>query len=107
MPKRERKRKMGSLPQTNSAATSPDRMVVSIWGPGSPRKRKGPEPGALDRYGNYDRALYPELERLISKERMSLTAAARQLANEGRVSGIGTGESRARRLAKRYRAEKL
>jgi hypothetical protein len=106
MPKRERKKKLRSLPQTNSAATSPGRMVIISWGPGSLRRGKGPVPGTLARYKEDDRKLYTELERLMDEKHMSPTAAARQLAEQNRVAGIGTSESRARRLATLYRAER-
>jgi hypothetical protein len=105
MPKRECKTKLRGLPQRNSAATPPGRWSPVLGESGSLRKRKGPVPGTLDRYGKEDRALYPELERLMHQEHMSLTAAARQLADNSKVAGIGTAESRARRLAKRYGAE--
>jgi len=64
-------------------------------------RRKGPVPGTVDRYGASDRKLYPELEQLVEKCG-SATAAARQLADEGKVEGTGTTENRARRLAGRY-----
>jgi hypothetical protein len=66
-------------------------------------RRKGPAPGKVDRYGASDRDLYTELERL-EKKCGSITAAARQLAEEDKVDGTGTStkESRARRLAGRY-----
>jgi hypothetical protein len=63
-------------------------------------------PGALDRYGEADRALFPELERIIREENLSLTAAARRLAEADKVSGIGNPKSRAQRLAARYRRER-
>jgi hypothetical protein len=68
------------------------------------RQRKGPAPGALDRYREADRSLYPELDRIRQEEHQSPTAAARQLAEAGKVAGTGTStaESRARRLARRY-----
>jgi hypothetical protein len=66
-------------------------------------RRKGPVPGTVDRYGASDRKLYPELEQLAEKCG-SVTAAARELAEQGKVAGTGTStkESRARRLAGRY-----
>jgi hypothetical protein len=56
----------------------------------------------VDSFGALDRALYSELERLMREEHMSATAAARQLADEGKVEGGGTPESKARRLSRRY-----
>jgi len=70
---------------------------------GPPRRRKGPAPGTVDRYGASDRKLYPELERIMREEHKSATAAARQLAEAGQVEGTSINkESRARRLTKRY-----
>jgi hypothetical protein len=68
------------------------------------KKRRGPEPGANDRFG--DRALFPQLTKLMKKEHLSARQAATQLANAGKVGGTGTVESRARRLAERYLAGK-
>lgn len=65
-----------------------------------PRKRPGPEPGKLRRYDAADRALFPELERLMKDEGLSKTAAAKKLANEGRITGTSTADSKARRLLK-------
>lgn len=98
------KRKILGLPKTNSAAAPPVWQVVAA--PSPPRRRKGPAPGTVDRYGASDRALYPELKRLIEKECMSPTAAARQLASDGKVAGVNTSvDSKARRLANRYLAD--
>jgi hypothetical protein len=69
------------------------------------KPRRGPKPGTVDRYRDSDRALFPELEALMA-ERMSLTAAASQLAGQGKVAGTGTPASRAKRLAHRYRRER-
>ena len=70
-----------------------------------PPRRRGPTPGTVDRYGQSDRALYDDMRRLMSEEQISATAAARQLAEKGKIKGGGTPESLARRLAGRYRAE--
>lgn len=64
-------------------------------------QRRGPVPGAIDRYN--DEALFPEIERMTCERRMSVHAAAFKLAHAGKVEGSGTPESRASRLAKRYR----
>jgi hypothetical protein len=72
---------------------------------GRPKGRRGPRPGALDRYADSDRRLFPEIERIMHEEQMSVTAAARKLAEQDRVSGIGISVSRARRLAARFIAE--
>jgi hypothetical protein len=71
-----------------------------------PKRRRGPTPGALDRYGESDRALYSELERISHEEKTSITDAAQRLADSGKVSGTGTPKSRAKRLAERYRLER-
>jgi hypothetical protein len=69
------------------------------------KPRRGPEPGTVDRFGDSDRALFSELEALMAGE-MSRSAAALQLADQGKVAGTGTPESRAKRLADRYRRER-
>jgi hypothetical protein len=60
----------------------------------------------VDRYGEPDRALFPEVERIMQEDRVTAYAAARKLASgdvEGkRVAGPGTLESRAKRLASSY-----
>jgi hypothetical protein len=98
---KEKKRTIRGLSPANSAAATP-----GPWTPVLPlRRRKGPAPGTVDRYGASDRALYPKLKRLMRKQSMSATAAARQLADDGKVAGVGSPESRARRLATRYLAD--
>jgi hypothetical protein len=71
------------------------------------RPRRGPKPGTVARYDEPDRALFPEMKRMIREERQTIYGAALKLANEGKVLGMGisTAESRARRLAKAYRAK--
>ena len=69
--------------------------------------RRGPKPGAVKRYAPDDRALFPEILRLMSEEQLSLTAATQRLAENERVVGEGTPTSRARRLARLYKAECL
>jgi hypothetical protein len=68
----------------------------------SPRPH-GPAPGSVDRYGKADRALYPKIERIISKEHKSVHAACQSLASK--IKGTGTPESKAQRVAKRFRKE--
>jgi hypothetical protein len=70
------------------------------------KSRRGPKPGTLDRFGQGDRALFPEVERLVGQG-LSITAATVKLAAEGKVAGSGIPESRAKRLADRYRREFL
>jgi hypothetical protein len=74
-------------------------------GIGRSRRPRGPERGTVDRYGDADRELFPELTRLTREERMSVSAAAKELARAGKVSGPATAESKVKRLAERYRRE--
>lgn len=67
------------------------------------RKARGPVPGNVRRYAESDRNLFPTIEALIKGGRMSITAAARRLADDGEVEGNGTPESRAKRLADAFR----
>jgi hypothetical protein len=53
------------------------------------------------RYTELDRKLYPELKQRAEKCG-SITAAAVQMAEEGKVAGTGTPNSKARRLAGHY-----
>jgi hypothetical protein len=110
MSKRIKKEKVRGLSLANSAATPPSPWAVVEWSvrdaTEAPRLRKGPKPGTVDRYGQSDRALYEDMKRLIDEERISATAAARVLAEEGKIEGGGSPESLARRLARRYRAER-
>src|SRR5262249_28754269 len=64
---------------------------------------RGPKPGQLRRYEGSDRALIPEVKRLI-KTGMSATQAAQSLAKDGRLSGVGNPESRAKRLVTVFHA---
>jgi hypothetical protein len=89
----------------HSAALAKTRRVGDAAPAVNPKKRRGPKPGTLDRYGDDDRKLFSEIERVMSQGKISVTAAARKLASEGRVAGTGTVESRARRLAQRFNAE--
>jgi hypothetical protein len=70
------------------------------------RGRRGPEPGTLDRFRDVDRALYRDIERIIRKDRKSVSAAALELAEAGKVKGPGTATSRAKRLATRFKRER-
>jgi hypothetical protein len=72
-----------------------------------PRKR-GPTPGTVDRYGKADRALYSEYEALLRPAdpnipAMSQSKASLHLAEQGKIKGVGSDESRAKRLRDRYR----
>jgi len=79
---------------------------VEIVKPASrPKKKPGPKPGENRPYDAADRKLFPKLERLMEKKGMSLWAAALSLAENDKVAGRGTLESRAKRLCKVYREE--
>jgi hypothetical protein len=76
-------------------------------GPGEkPKRRPGPDPGELRRYEAADRALFPELEQIMNTQHKSRSAAARVLAEAGKIAGNGTQESVARRLAALYSSER-
>jgi hypothetical protein len=68
-------------------------------------RRRGPKPGTLDRYGAADRALFNEIKRIMRVDRVSVSAAATRLADAGKIAGVGTSVSRAKRLAERYRRQ--
>ena len=80
----------------------PDVRLVTPAVPTARKPRRGPEPGSVDRFGDLDQALFPELERIMSELRMSVHGAARKLALEEKVDGVGSQASRAKRLASRY-----
>jgi hypothetical protein len=71
------------------------------------KPRRGPERGKIARFADDDRALFGPMRRMIERESKSPTEAARQLVWEKKVKGIGSPESRARRLANLYRKEHL
>jgi hypothetical protein len=68
-------------------------------------RRRGPKAGEIARYADKDRALFPELERIIRDECKTRSAAASALAD--RIAGAGTPESKAKRLAALYAKERL
>jgi hypothetical protein len=69
------------------------------------RGRRGPAPGAVDRYRDPDRALFPEIRRIMRTEGKSLYGAAVKLAEADKVKGAGTAISRAKRIVRRFNAE--
>lgn len=71
--------------------------------PEAPRRRRGPRPGEVDRFGGQDRALYPVIKSLMQNDKLTLTAATQRLAEEGKIAG-NTREvsSLAARLRRRY-----
>jgi hypothetical protein len=94
-----------------SASPNAPRLIAAWFGglkitpPGrNERKRSGPAPGTTERYANSDRELYSEIKILLEGGR-TVTAACQYLAENGRIAGGGTAESRARRLQKRFPRE--
>jgi hypothetical protein len=71
-----------------------------------PRAAKGPVRGEIDRFGDADRALFPEIKRLMKSQRLTSTEAVRQIP-EDKLAGRGTLDSRIRRVSNRFRREKL
>jgi hypothetical protein len=69
------------------------------------RPCRGPRAGTVSRYTMADRALFPEMARIMRDDHISASAAAQRLVEAGKVAGTGADDSRARRLAKAYRAE--
>lgn len=68
-------------------------------------RRRGPQPGS-SRLAAADRRLFDELEKLILDQSLSPTAAGLKLAENKRVAGVGSPDSRAKRLAGRYLRER-
>ena len=69
-------------------------------------RRRGPLPGATEKYAASDRALFPEIERLLGEGVESLRSATTPLVASDRVEGTGNGRSLAERLAARFRKER-
>ena len=83
-----------------------DRDALQSPAPTTPtRAPPGPSPGTIDRFGDTDRALFPEIERIMSEGHKTVHAAALELALAGKIQGVGTPESRAKRLAALFRKE--
>jgi hypothetical protein len=89
--------------QASKAGAPPVGHVASDAAPKGPF---GPEPGKLKRYEAADRALFPELERIMADEQKSRSAAAHDLALANRISGVGSAQSRAKRLAALHKRER-
>jgi hypothetical protein len=70
-------------------------------------RRRGPKPGTVNRFGEADRALFPELDRITKQPGMTASAAALKLAEDGKVAGPGSAKSRAKRLASAYLRREL
>jgi hypothetical protein len=68
-----------------------------------PRRPPGPKFGTVSHHGAADRALFPDMDRLV-QQGASIYGAALKLARDGRVSGDNTTDlSKARRLERTYR----
>ena len=67
------------------------------------RRRPGPRSGTIDRFAEADRALFPKMTELIKQRHITEGEAARILSDK--IEGRGDGDSKIRRLAKRYREE--
>ena len=76
--------------------------VMRRW-PTSPRR--GPQRGTISRFNEDDKALFPEIKRIMQRESKSANEAARKLVDEGKVKGRGAEQSRALRLARAFRRE--
>jgi hypothetical protein len=57
-------------------------------------------------YRQADRALFPEMKRMMHEHTMSPSAAARKLVDEKKVRGSGSPESKAKRLAAHFLKER-
>ena len=99
-----------TTPQSLSQARKAEPVIAEAVGHGASdadrERRFGPTPGTLRRYEAADRALYPELERIMAEKQMSRTAAALDLALADRVAGVGTPHSRAKRLAALHKRDR-
>jgi hypothetical protein len=98
-----------TTPQSLSQARKAEPVTAEAVGHGASdadrERRFGPKPGTLRRYEAADRALFPELERIMAEKQMSRSAAALELAEAGRVKGRGGPQSRAKRLAALHKRE--
>jgi hypothetical protein len=62
---------------------------------------------APDRFGESDRALFPDLIKLMKDDHLSAQEAAGRLGDLNKIAGRGTLDSRKRHLARRYPAAPL
>jgi hypothetical protein len=100
-----RKRRMnGREPTLMSDQPTDAEMIGPTLPPGAVKaRRRGPAPNTVRRYEADNCKLFPVIQELTRDGRESVSGAALKLANEGRVSGIGAPQSRAKRLAAAYR----
>jgi len=91
-----------------AAEQQPEDKIGAGRVPAAPPSRaaKGPVRGEIDRFGDADRALFPEIERLMKSQRLTSTEAVRQIP-EDKLAGRGTLDSRIRRVSDLFRREKL
>src|SRR6266567_5127536 len=94
-PRPERFEPKGPTPPTTTR--QPVNQAVNHGKSYAAQKRRGPEPGTLRRYEAADRELFTELERIMADQQKSRSAAALDLAQAGRIAGVGSPESRAKR----------
>jgi len=91
-PRRSREKKRSRKKTTHQGAQ---------WQTTKRVRRQGP-----DRFGESDRALFPEMTKLMKDEQLSVEEAAGRLGALGKIKGRGNADSRKHRLAKRYRDER-
>ena len=117
--RQENKRGLGAVPQIPHdwavATIAPTHLApVNLAGAeevapqsAKQKRRPGPRPGTVG-YRKADRALFPELENLTgSGDATSTDAAARMLAQQGKIAGGASLENKAKRLAEHFREEHL
>jgi hypothetical protein len=96
-------------PKPDGWSSHPAGVVATTMLPGTNlarKARRGPAPGTVDRFGECDLALFPEIERIMREKRKTLHGATLELALAGKIQGIGADPSRAKRLARRYQKER-
>ncbi len=103
-PRPERFEPKGPTPPTTTR--QPVNQAVNHGKSYAAQKRRGPEPGTLRRYEAADRELFTELEQIMADQQKSRSAAALDLAQAGRIAGVGSPESRAKRLAALHKRER-
>jgi hypothetical protein len=91
-PRRSREKKRSRKKTTHQGAQ---------WQTNKRVRRQGP-----DRFGESDRALFPEMTKLMKDEQLSVEEAAGRLGALDKIKGRGNADSRKHRLAKRYRDER-
>ena len=98
----------GELVPVTNAVESPSPVAdptASTPDPKPRKKRRGPERGTVDRFGEDDRALFSDITNLKKTKNLTAQEAARELGNFGRIKKRGSLDSAVLRLARRYRKE--